>query len=58
MALQYYEDEVCIDKNVQSVECKISEVQSTKNKPTETIKNIEIQLGGHTNKITSYCNGK
>ena len=53
MALLYFEEQVCVDTRLESVESKLQEVQSTEKKLSEAIKNIESQLGGYHKEITS-----
>ena len=37
MALLYYDEQVCVDQRLESVENKLSEVQSTEKKLSESI---------------------
>ena len=53
MALQFYEDQICVDVRLESVETKLSEVQSAEKNLSEAIKNTELQLGGYHKEITS-----
>ena len=57
MALQFYEEQICVDSRLESVETKLSEVQSTEKKLSEAIKIIESQLGGYHKEITTAIAG-
>ena len=53
MALNHYETQVCIDQRLESIENKLSEVHSTKQKLSDIIKSIETQLGGYHKEIST-----
>jgi len=58
MALQYYDEQVCVDQRLESVENKLSEVQSIEKKLSESIKSIESQLGGYHKEISNAISSK
>ena len=53
MALHHYETQVCVDQRLESIDNKLSEVHSTKQKLSDVIKCIETQLGGYRKEISN-----
>lgn len=53
MALQYFEEQACVDTRLESVEIKLQEVQTTEKKLSEAINNIDSKLCGYHKEITS-----
>ena len=44
LALEYYENQICVEQRLKAVENKLSEVQSIKNKLSDLSKTLNLNL--------------